>query len=131
MQNMVVGEHLSEWHSGYRAYSVQTLAEIPFEGCSDDYNFDTQIILQLHEAKRRIIELPIPTFYGDEISYVNGMKYARQCAIDVARYRAQRSASSAGSKVARPRECWISGAGAACSVSACVPSAITSRASIA
>jgi SAM-dependent methyltransferase len=96
MQNMVVGEHLSEWHSGYRAYSVQTLTEIPFEQCSDDYNFDTQIILQLHEAKRRIIELPIPTFYGDEISYVNGMKYARQCAIDVARYRAQRMGLGTG-----------------------------------
>lgn len=90
MQNVVVGEHLSEWHSGYRAYSVPTLAELPFERLSPDYNFDTQIILQLHEAQKRIVELPIPTFYGDEISYVNGMKYARQCAIDVARYRAHK-----------------------------------------
>jgi 2-polyprenyl-3-methyl-5-hydroxy-6-metoxy-1,4-benzoquinol methylase len=90
MQNLVVGEHLSEWHSGYRAYSVATLAELPFEQLSPDYNFDTQIILQLHEAKKRIVELPIPTFYGEEISYVNGMKYARQCAIDVARYRAHK-----------------------------------------
>jgi glycosyltransferase involved in cell wall biosynthesis len=87
MQNLVVGEHLSEWHSGYRAYSVATLAELPFERLSPDYNFDTQIILQLHEARKRIVELPIPTFYGEEISYVNGMKYARQCAIDVGRYR--------------------------------------------
>jgi SAM-dependent methyltransferase len=87
MQNVVVGEHLSEWHSGYRAYSVATLAELPFERLSPDYNFDTQIILQLHEAGKRIVELPIPTFYGDEISYVNGMKYARQCAIDVGKYR--------------------------------------------
>jgi SAM-dependent methyltransferase len=90
MQNLVVGEDLSEWHSGYRAYSVATLAELPFERLSPDYNFDTQIILQLHDAGKRIVELPIPTFYGEEISYVNGMRYARQCAIDVARYRAQR-----------------------------------------
>lgn len=87
MQNLVVGEHLSEWHSGYRAYSVAILAELPFERLSPDYNFDTQIILQLHEAGKRIVELPIPTYYGDEISYVNGLKYARQCAIDVAKYR--------------------------------------------
>jgi glycosyltransferase involved in cell wall biosynthesis len=87
MQNTIVGEHLTEWHSGYRAYSVATLTEIPFERLSGDYNFDTQIILQLHEAGKRIVELPIPTFYGEEISYVNGMKYARQCASDVARYR--------------------------------------------
>lgn len=90
MQNLVVGEHLSEWHSGYRAYSVPTLSDLPFELLSPDYNFDTQIILQLHEAKKRIVELPIPTFYGEEISYVNGMRYARQCAIDVARYRAHK-----------------------------------------
>jgi 2-polyprenyl-3-methyl-5-hydroxy-6-metoxy-1,4-benzoquinol methylase len=87
MQNTVVGEHLSEWHSGYRAYSVAALSELPFERLTDDYNFDTQIILQLHEARKRIVELPIPTYYGDEISYVNGMRYARQCAIDVTRYR--------------------------------------------
>ena len=87
MQNAIVGEHLSEWHSGYRAYNVAALSELPFEQLSDDYNFDTQIIIQLHEAKKRIVELPIPTFYGEEISYVNGMKYARQCAVDVARYR--------------------------------------------
>ncbi|MET0894965.1 MAG: bifunctional glycosyltransferase/class I SAM-dependent methyltransferase [Acidimicrobiia bacterium] len=96
VQNAVVGEHLSEWHSGYRAYSVDTLAELPFERLTGDYNFDTQIILQLHEAKKRIVELPIPTFYGDEISYVNGMKYARQCAIDVTRYRAHKMGLGTG-----------------------------------
>ncbi len=89
-QNLVVGEHLSEWHSGYRAYSVATLAELPFERLSPDYNFDTQIILALHEARKRIVELPIPTFYGDEISYVNGLRYARQCAVDVVRYRLEK-----------------------------------------
>ncbi|MET0728249.1 MAG: bifunctional glycosyltransferase/class I SAM-dependent methyltransferase [Acidimicrobiales bacterium] len=96
MQNAVVGERLTEWHSGYRAYSVATLADLPFERLSPDYNFDTQIILQLHEAQKRIVELPIPTFYGDEISYVNGMKYARQCAIDVARYRAHKMGLGSG-----------------------------------
>jgi glycosyltransferase involved in cell wall biosynthesis len=90
MQNVVVGEKLSEWHSGYRAYSVDTLRDIPFEQLTGDYHFDTQIILLLHEAKKRILELPIPTFYGDEISYVNGMRYARHCASDVIRYRAHK-----------------------------------------
>src|SRR5262249_45830325 len=51
MQNVVVGEKLSEWHSGYRAYSVDTLRDIPFEQLTGDYHFDTQIILLLHEAK--------------------------------------------------------------------------------
>ncbi len=89
-ENRVVGTDLSEWHSGYRAYSVDALRSVPFEACSDDYDFDTGIILQLHEAGRHIVEIPIPTFYGDEISYVNGMRYAADIARDVLRYRAQR-----------------------------------------
>ena len=52
-------------------------AQLPFERNSDDFDFDTQIIVQLLEAGKRIVEIPIPTYYGDEICYVNGMKYAR------------------------------------------------------
>jgi SAM-dependent methyltransferase len=95
-QNAIAGEKLSEWHSGYRAYGVATLRDIPFERCTDDYDFDTQVILQLHEAGKRIVELPIPTFYGDEISYVNGLAYAKRCAIDVLRYRAHKMGLGSG-----------------------------------
>jgi glycosyltransferase involved in cell wall biosynthesis len=89
-ENRVVGTRLSEWHSGYRAYRVSTLREIPFPRSSDEYNFDTQIIIQLHEAGKRIVELPIPTYYGDEISYVNGTRYAKDIVLDVLRYRAHK-----------------------------------------
>lgn len=95
-QNGLVGEHLSEWHSGYRAYSVETLADIPFEANTDDYNFDTQIIIQLHEAGKQIVELPIPTYYGEEICYVNGMRYAKDCVIDSLRYRAHKMGLGSG-----------------------------------
>src|SRR3546814_1921448 len=77
MQNAVVGTDLSEWHSGYRAYSVKALESVPFERNADGFNFDTQIIVQMHEAGRRIAEVPIPTYYGDEICYVDGVKYAK------------------------------------------------------
>src|SRR3546814_4880096 len=73
MQNAVVGTDLSEWHSGYRAYSVKALESVPFERNADGFNFDTQIIVQMHEAGRRIAEVPIPTYYGDEICYVAGV----------------------------------------------------------
>ena len=96
VQNGLVGEHLSEWHSGYRAYSVDTLRDIPFEDNTDDYNFDTQIIIQLHEAGKRIVELPIPTYYGEEICYVNGMRYAKDCVIDSLRYRAHKMGLGSG-----------------------------------
>lgn len=86
-QNRAVGMELSEWHSGYRAYRVDALRSIPFELNDDGFNFDTQIILQLHEAGKRIDEVPIPTYYGDEICYVDGLKYAREVTRDVVRYR--------------------------------------------
>jgi 2-polyprenyl-3-methyl-5-hydroxy-6-metoxy-1,4-benzoquinol methylase len=86
-QNRVLGTSLSEFHSGYRAYRVSALQSIPFEGNSDGFNFDTQIIIQLHDAGKRILEVPIPTYYGDEICYVNGFRYARDCVADVVRYR--------------------------------------------
>src|SRR5581483_10086661 len=70
LENAVVGADLSEWHSGYRAYRVDALRAVPFEDNSDGFDFDTQIILQFLEAGRRIIEIPIPTYYGDEICYV-------------------------------------------------------------
>ncbi|HXR14194.1 MAG TPA: bifunctional glycosyltransferase/class I SAM-dependent methyltransferase [Solirubrobacteraceae bacterium] len=86
-ENRMLGTSLSEFHSGYRAYSVEALKSIPFERNSDGFNFDTQIIIQLTDAGKRIVEVPVPTYYGDEICYVNGLKYARDVSSDVVRYR--------------------------------------------
>ena len=90
VQNRVVGLDLSEWHSGYRAYRVDALADLDLASYADGFNFDTEIILGLHAAGKRIVEVPIPTYYGDEICYVNGMKYAKDVTRDVLRYRARR-----------------------------------------
>ena len=54
---------------------------------SDDFDFDTEIILGLHEAGKTIVEVPIPTYYGDEICYVNGIALRQGRAVDVLRYR--------------------------------------------
>src|SRR5262249_46579015 len=63
---------------------------------SDGFNFDTQIIIQLHHAQKSIVEIPIPTYYGEEISYVNGLKYAKDICSDVLRYRIQRRGFASG-----------------------------------
>lgn len=89
-ENAMAGTSLTEWHSGYRAYAVDALAAIDFEANSDGFDFDTQILLQLHHAGKHILELPIPTYYGDEICHVNGMAYARDVALHALRYRLQR-----------------------------------------
>jgi glycosyltransferase involved in cell wall biosynthesis len=86
-ENAFLGMDLSEFHSGYRIYSVEALKKIPFESNSDDFHFDTQIIIQLQAAGLRIKEVPIPTYYGDEICRVNGMKYAFDVAKSVIEFR--------------------------------------------
>lgn len=75
-QNRMLRTQLSEFHCGYRLYSTRALRQIPFERNTNDFHFDSEIIVQLVLKKLRILELPIPTFYGDEICHVNGLKYA-------------------------------------------------------
>lgn len=78
-QNYLSGLSLSEYHSGYRLYSTAALQRIPFESFTNTWHFDTQIILAMAERDMRIVELPIPTYYGDEICHVNGIPYALNC----------------------------------------------------
>ena len=95
-QNAITGLRLSEWHSGYRAYRVSALADLPYVGNSNGFDFDTEIILQLYAAKKRIVEVPIPTYYGDEICRVNGIAYARDIMVDTVRHRLGRTGFGAG-----------------------------------
>lgn len=90
LQNRLAGLNLTEWHSGYRAYRVDALRDIAFTTYSDDFDFDTEIILGLHAAGKRIAEVPIPTYYGDEICYVNGLKYAKDITMDTLRFKLRR-----------------------------------------
>ena len=76
-QNRLLRTHLSEFHSGFRAYRVSALTKVPFEYNANVFHFDTEIIIQLVLGGFRIVEVPIPTYYGDEICRVNGLRYAR------------------------------------------------------
>jgi 2-polyprenyl-3-methyl-5-hydroxy-6-metoxy-1,4-benzoquinol methylase len=90
-QNLVLDTRLSEFHSGYRAYSVAALKRIPFDRNSDDFHFDTEILIQLLSRGFRIVEVPIPTYYGSEISRVNGLRYARNVVRATIDYRLHRA----------------------------------------
>lgn len=87
VQNRVSGVRLSEWHSGYRAYRISTLRELNIDAYADGFSFDTDIILGLIASGKRIAEVPIPTYYGDEICHVNGLAYARDVIMAVLRAR--------------------------------------------
>jgi glycosyltransferase involved in cell wall biosynthesis len=76
LQNRLLNTRFSEFHSGYRVYSVAALKKIPFARNTNDFHFDTEIIIQMLIAGQNIRELPIPTYYGDEICHVNGIRYA-------------------------------------------------------
>jgi 2-polyprenyl-3-methyl-5-hydroxy-6-metoxy-1,4-benzoquinol methylase len=86
-ENRALGMHLTEFHSGYRAYSLDALRKIDFSDMTDDFHFDTEIIIKLHHQRYRIKEIPVPTYYGDEVCYVNGLRYARDIARAVSRYK--------------------------------------------
>ena len=77
LQNRMLGTRLSELHSGYRLYAVAALEAIPYRLNSNGFLFDTEILLQLLNARRRIVELPIPAYAGGEIGLWKGLGYAK------------------------------------------------------
>jgi len=70
-ENLVLGQHLSECHTGFRAYSRRLLETIPFVLNSDNFVFDTEVIAQTVAFGFRIAEIPVPTRYFAEASSVN------------------------------------------------------------
>jgi glycosyltransferase involved in cell wall biosynthesis len=87
LENRMLNLNLTEFHSGYRAYNLHALRKIDFSKMTNDFHFDTEIIIKLQHQHMRIGEVPIPTYYGDEICHVNGMKYAKDVVRAVHRYR--------------------------------------------
>jgi len=87
IENLLTGMTLSDFHSGYRLYSCEALKKIPFLLNSDEWHFDTEMLIQFREAGLRVAERPIPTYYGAEIQYVNGLAYAANCLRAAIRYR--------------------------------------------
>ncbi|VVC76843.1 Undecaprenyl-phosphate 4-deoxy-4-formamido-L-arabinose transferase [Aquicella siphonis] len=70
MQNLLLGQMLSEYHTGYRAFSREVLENIPYSRCSDDYLFDNQMISQILYAGYNVAEITCPTRYFAEASSI-------------------------------------------------------------
>ena len=86
-ENRSLGLRLTEFHSGYRAYNLHTLSKIDFTHMTNDFHFDTEIIIKLHHQHYTIKEVPIPTYYGTELCYVDGLKYAGDVFKAVRKYK--------------------------------------------
>ena len=70
-ENLAIGQKLSEYHSGYRAWSRALLETLPLEACSDDFVFDNQMLAQAAWFGFRIGEISCPTHYFAEASSIN------------------------------------------------------------
>ncbi len=70
-QNVLLGQKLSEYHTGYRAFSRQVLESIDYEENSDDFIFDNQMIAQIFYKGFEIAEITCPTKYFDEASSIS------------------------------------------------------------
>jgi glycosyltransferase involved in cell wall biosynthesis len=82
IQNILLNEKLSEYHTGYRAFSKDVLNSIRFMENSDDFVFDNQMISQIFYAGFQVAEVTCPTKYFDEASSINfsrSMKYGFGC----------------------------------------------------
>ena len=71
VQNILMNCKLSEYHTGYRAYSVDVLRDICYEKCSDDFVFDNEIVAQIIHKGYEIAEITCPTKYFKEASSIN------------------------------------------------------------
>jgi glycosyltransferase involved in cell wall biosynthesis len=75
-QNLLMGAKLSEYHTGYRAWSRKVLEQLPLLACSDDFVFDNEMIAQAVWARFRLGEISCPTKYFPEASSIN---FRRSC----------------------------------------------------
>lgn len=70
-QNLLMNQKLSEYHTGYRAYSSDVLRSINFKACDDDFVFDNEIIAQIFSRGYEVGEVTCPTKYFEEASSIN------------------------------------------------------------
>lgn len=74
LENRTLGLGLSDYHSGYLVYGPRALA-LPFATLSDSFDFDLEVLACARARELDVAEAPIPTHYGDEVSYLNPLTY--------------------------------------------------------
>lgn len=93
VENVAMGQNLSEWHTGYRAYTRRVVETIPYHRNSDDFVFDSQFLVQAVHFGFEIGDVPVPCRYMPEASSINlrrSTTYGLQTLGLVLRYRLHR-----------------------------------------
>ena len=94
IENIVLGQNLGDFHSGFRCYTRKVLEAIPYHQNSDDFVFDTEFLAQAAYFGFRIGDVPIPVRYFDEassINFVRSLKYGLQTLWVMAKYLLQKT----------------------------------------
>lgn len=92
-ENVVIGQKLSEYHSGFRAYRRRVLETVPYRRNSDDFVFDNQFIVQAHAFGFGIAEMTCPTRYFPDASSIDlprSARYGVLCCATALEYRLHR-----------------------------------------
>lgn len=92
-QNFIMGQKLSEYHTGYRAFTKEVLQKINYHANSNDFVFDNQMLAQIFYANYEIAEISCPTKYFDDASSINfkrSVKYGIGVLITSLQYRFQK-----------------------------------------
>src|SRR4029078_5230297 len=93
MENFLIGAKLSEYHTGYRAFSRELLERLPLERNSDDFVFDNQVLAQIIALGYAIGEVTCPARYMPEASSINfrrSVRYGLGCLPTAIRFRLAR-----------------------------------------
>ena len=93
-ENVILGQNLGDFHSGFRVYKRQVLEKISYERNSDDFIFDTEFLAQCVYSGFRIGDIPVPTRYFSEASSINfrrSLKYGIQTLLVMMKYLLQQS----------------------------------------
>lgn len=77
IENVVLGQNLGDFHTGYRAYAREVLTKIPWQANSDDFVFDSQFLAQVAYFRFRMSDVPVPCRYFKEASSINFRRSAR------------------------------------------------------
>ena len=104
-ENVLLGAKISEYHTGYRAFSRRVLEEVPWRYNSDDFVFDNQMLAQILWKNFRIGEVSCPTKYFPEASSINfrrSVQYGFGCLATGWAFRAAKCGLKGGARFPRP-----------------------------
>jgi hypothetical protein len=92
-ENIVLGQNLGDFHSGFRCYTSEVLKTIPYHNNSDDFVFDTQFLAQAAYFGFKIGDAPVPCRYFEEassINFVKSLEYGVETVLTMAQYCLQK-----------------------------------------